>query len=102
MKPCSCILLFLLFVPQMGFTQVPTQTIRGAITDADSRQPLSGATVLLLELDKGTVTDSAGRYRLEVKPLNEQAGSGSYTLAIQKLAGTPSKAPRHRAGAHQG
>ncbi|MCB0597793.1 MAG: hypothetical protein H6557_15800 [Lewinellaceae bacterium] len=44
----------------------------------------------------------AGRYRLEVKPLNEQAGSGSYTLAIQKLAGTPSKAPRHRAGAHQG
>lgn len=69
MKPCSCILLFLLFVPQMGFTQVPTQTIRGAITDADSRQPLSGATVLLLELDKGTVTDSAGRYRLEDVPV---------------------------------
>ncbi|MCO6480690.1 MAG: carboxypeptidase-like regulatory domain-containing protein, partial [Phaeodactylibacter sp.] len=69
MKPHCATLVFLLSIPLALHTQAPTQTIRGAITDADSRQPLPGATVLLRELDKGAVADSSGHYRLEEVPV---------------------------------
>lgn len=69
MKPHCATLVFLLSIPLALHTQALTQTIRGAITDADSRQPLPGATVLLRELDKGAVADSSGHYRLEEVPV---------------------------------
>lgn len=47
------------------FSQAPTQTIRGMVIDADSGQPLEGATVRLLNTELGAVSDSLGRFRLE-------------------------------------
>ncbi len=47
------------------FSQAPTQTIRGMVIDADSGQPLQGATVRLLNTELGAVSDSLGRFRLE-------------------------------------
>lgn len=52
-----------------------TQTIRGTITDAQSKSPLVAATVVLLNSDpqKGTMTDSEGNFRLEGVPVGRQS-----------------------------
>lgn len=65
----TCIL-FTLF-PLMGWSQ---QTVRGTLTDAQTLQPLAGATVVLLASDPviGTLTDGEGRFRLEHVPLGRQ------------------------------
>ena len=57
MKPCSCILIFQAIRPANGFHQVPTQTIRAPSLMQTAGNPLSGATVLLLNWDKGIITD---------------------------------------------
>lgn len=41
------------------------QTLRGVVTDAISGEALIGATVKLVEADKGAVTDIDGNYRIE-------------------------------------
>jgi hypothetical protein len=48
-----------------------TQNIRGTLYDADSKQPLVGATVLLAGTTpaKGTLTDQSGQFLLEQIPL---------------------------------
>lgn len=50
-----------------GFTQTPTQTIRGKILDADTETSLAGATVEILKNDplQGTSTDENGTFRFE-------------------------------------
>ncbi|SMO93890.1 TonB-dependent receptor [Gracilimonas mengyeensis] len=54
--------------------QVPTQTIRGQVTDAASGSPLAGVSILLLESDpvKGTSTDANGRFSLHQVPVGRQ------------------------------
>jgi hypothetical protein len=44
-----------------------TQTIRGAVTDKETRAPLVGANVVILNTEpfQGTVTDADGRFRIE-------------------------------------
>ena len=69
----------LLALPLVAFAQAPTQTIRGRITDADSRQPLVGATVAIPDLNRGTVTDTAGYFRLEEVPV------GRYSLEARHV-----------------
>lgn len=64
-----------------------TQTIRGTVYDADSRQPLPGAHVLLPGTDPllGTSTDAEGRFRLEGVPLGRHdlaAGFLGYEAAL--------------------
>lgn len=44
--------------------QTLTQNIRGQVIDADSHQPLSGATIALAGLSKGAVCDSSGHFML--------------------------------------
>lgn len=51
--------------------EVVTQTIRGSLLDQDSKAPLIGATVRILDSDpiKGAVTDLNGNFRIEKVPL---------------------------------
>jgi hypothetical protein len=60
-----------LFWVECLFSQTLTQNIRGTVTDKDTRQPLQGASVVLTNFDpqRGTVTDSAGNFRLDKVPL---------------------------------
>ena len=53
-----------------GFSQNVTQTIRGTVIDADSRMPLPGANVVILNSDKGASTDGEGVFRIENVPVS--------------------------------
>ncbi len=56
-----------------------TQTVKGIITDADSKKPLAGATVSLLTGSKKTaLSDSAGQYRLN----NIEVGRHSFVITF--------------------
>ncbi len=65
----NLIYISLLFVMLSGhaFSQQPTQTLRGTITDADSKLPLIGATIKVAGSNPliGTTTDLNGEFRLE-------------------------------------
>jgi hypothetical protein len=50
------------------------QTLRGVVTDAITGEALIGATVKLVEADKGVVTDIDGNYRIDV------GQTGRYTI----------------------
>lgn len=52
-----------------------TQSVRGTIVDGDTRQPLIGATVVLLDSDPliGTTTDLDGRFTLQHVPVGRIA-----------------------------
>jgi hypothetical protein len=55
--------------------QLVTQTVRGTITDSDTRQPLIGATVLVVGSDPliGATTDLDGRFTLSNVPVGRIA-----------------------------
>ncbi len=55
--------------------QIPTQTIRGQVTDAASGTPLAGVSILLLESEpvKGTSTDVNGTFSLENVPVGRHS-----------------------------
>ncbi len=80
---------FLLFLPLFIIAQNLTQTIRGKVTDADTGQPLAGATVQLIENQTGAVTDSVGNYRLENVPVGRYQIQANYlgyqTLTITEI-----------------
>lgn len=70
------ILLFLsLLFAAVAFSQTYTQTIRGKVIDADSKSPLFGANVVLLNSDtlNGSVTDVDGKFRLDKVKVGRQA-----------------------------
>ncbi|MBQ4394507.1 MAG: TonB-dependent receptor [Paludibacteraceae bacterium] len=58
-------LLVLVFLSQMLFAE----TLTGVITDAFTREPLIGVTILNTDNNSGTVTDFDGAYSLEVSSL---------------------------------
>jgi len=60
------------------FAQTPTQTVRGQLVDAETQQPLNGANVQLLELDRGAVTDSLGRFALKSIPAGRYQLQATY------------------------
>ncbi len=53
------------------FAQDYTQTIRGTVTDQDTKQPLIGANVVVVDAESftGTTTDVEGDFRLEAIPV---------------------------------
>ena len=54
-----------------AFGQNPTQTVRGIITDIDSKTPLPGATITITDFypQRGTTTDADGKFRFENIPI---------------------------------
>ncbi len=59
-----------------------TGTLAGNIIDAGTGEELIGATVLVQETSKGTVTDISGNYQLSVEP-------GTYTLQYSYVSYSP-------------
>lgn len=75
-------ILLLSIILIFSFTGIaqPTQTIRGRVTDKESKSPLPGATIVLLNSNPllGTVTDVDGNFRLSGIPVGRQSISISY------------------------
>ena len=65
----------LVFLSICGFFSYAQFTIRGKVTDAESREPLTGASVFAQNTTKGTTTDSAGNFQLYLD-------KGGYELVI--------------------
>jgi len=63
------------------FGQNPSQTVRGTITDIDSKLPLIGVAVAIISINpqKGTVTDASGVFRFEQIPI------GRITIEVSSL-----------------
>ena len=53
---------FLILIPTLSFAQKNTQNIRGVIIDKLSQTPLIGASVQIFSLQKGTMTDTLGKF----------------------------------------
>lgn len=61
-------LLLLALLPAFSFAQNNTQNIRGIVTDKLSQTPLFGVSVQISSLQKGTITDTLGKYSLTQIP----------------------------------
>ena len=68
-------LFFILFLTLSAMTVV-AGTIKGTVTDKQTREPLTGATIQIAGTTQGTVADVDGNYSLDVN-------NGTYTLAIK-------------------
>ena len=76
MRRIGCVTLFLFW-----FYLLPAQnrvTLSGDVSDSFSKETLLGVTVLIPELNTGTVTNSYGFYSISVPP-------GNYTISVQYL-----------------
>mgnify|MGYP003404125125 CR=1 FL=1 len=64
------LLLLLTFFAHLGFAQNPTQTIRGVIRDKKTKQPLPGATIVVLNSTPtiGVSTNENGVFELKKVP----------------------------------
>src|SRR5262247_2961482 len=60
-----------------------TGSISGTLRDATTNEPLAGAQLVIVDLNRTTVTDADGRYRLERLP------SGSHRLLVRRIGYTP-------------
>ncbi len=80
MKKVILLSLFLALYAAMAFSQNLTQTVRGAILDADSRLPLIGVTVVIVGSNPlvGTATDANGNFKFENVPIGRIALKTSY------------------------
>jgi len=88
-RTISCILTFLLSILTIASLhgQTLTQTIRGRVVDADTRAPLIGATIVVLDTDPviGTVTDPNGTFHLSDIPVRRQGIKVSYIGYEEKV-----------------
>ncbi len=80
MKNKILVFLFSLLNFSIAFSQTFTQTIRGKVIDADSKSPLIGANVILLNNDtfNGSSTDNEGRFRLNNVKVGRHAIKASF------------------------
>ena len=67
---CSFLLFYLIYISSFA------QTLKGRVVDAFSQRPISGATLVLANLDKTYLSDSSGDFRFQSIPI------GRYTLKI--------------------
>ncbi|QHT68620.1 TonB-dependent receptor [Rhodocytophaga rosea] len=78
----------LLLFPYLINGQTFTQTVKGRITDKESKTALPGAAIALMQKDsllKGTSTDADGYFRLDNIPLGKHTIEVSY-VGYQKLS----------------
>lgn len=63
-----------------GISQIPVQTIRGVVSDADSGETLTGVSINVVGLEPqlGASTDESGRFRLEALPVGYYEINVSY------------------------
>lgn len=66
-----------------GMTTAEAQTLRGTVTDAISGEALIGATVKVVEADKGTISDADGNFRIDIPQ------SGRYTIETTYIGYEP-------------
>jgi len=73
-------LLTLSIIASVSMMAQQMQTIRGHVSDKESKTPLPGATVVLLNTDPlvGTITDNEGNFRLEKVAIGRQSVQVSY------------------------
>src|SRR5690606_38658171 len=81
------LLLSIALFPAMLRAQGLTQTIRGKITDQDSRMPLPGVNVVILRSDVflGASTDEQGNFRIENVPIGRTNLKISYIGYEEKI-----------------
>lgn len=72
-----------LLVVLVGLSLAQTAEVRGVVTDATTRQPLAGATVIVTGTRLGAATDASGRYAITGVPV------GSYTIRVSFLGYSP-------------
>ena len=63
--------LLILFFALCGYGQELSQTVRGTIIDANTRQPIIGAEVIIINSEplRGDVTDTDGKFKITQVPL---------------------------------
>ncbi len=81
MKTSVAIVLIVLLQLLAGFAFAQNGTIRGAIFEESTGEPLFGVSVLIKELSTGAVTDFDGKFELQVAP-------GTYTLQASYISYT--------------
>lgn len=69
----------LLFISNVSFSQNNTQNIRGVVTDKLSQIPLTGVSVEIIALQKGTNTDASGKYTVSNIPPDRYEVNFSHT-----------------------
>ena len=79
LKPLAILILIIAFQLLTGFVFAQNGTIRGAIFDESTGEPLFGVSVLVKETSTGAVTDFDGKFEIQVAP-------GSYTLQISYIS----------------
>ncbi len=81
LKKTVLLIFFLFFSASTVFSQTLTQTIRGTVVDKDSKQPLTGATIIALETNPviGSISNELGKFKLAEVPL------GRYTIKCSYL-----------------
>ncbi len=74
-KHIFLVLLVLFSFFENGIAQIYKQTIRGKVIDTDSKSPVFGANIILLNSDTliGSTTDVDGKFRLENVPIGRRA-----------------------------
>jgi hypothetical protein len=79
-------LLILLFISQTAFSQTITQTVKGEVTDNETKVPLIGATVVVLGTNPllGVTTDLNGNFKLKNVPI------GRYNIQFNYMGYDPS------------
>ncbi len=76
-------LFFSLFGSGAIYAQQPAQTIRGIVIDNAANTPLSSVSIVILNIDKGTTTDSLGNFKLQ------NINVGRYSIQVTALGYEP-------------
>ncbi len=79
-KVYQYLIVILLFLSMSANAQQSTQTVRGTLLDRDSKQPIIGATITILngEIIAGTATDMNGNFKLPNIPLGRKTIKVTY------------------------
>ena len=79
LRPLSILLLIIAFQLITGFVFAQNGTVRGAIFDEKTGEPLYGVSILVKETSTGAIADFDGKFELQLAP-------GSYTLQVSYIS----------------